>query len=101
MKITARESGGFAGRTACYAMDTACETDGGALEALLGQLDVFGAPARQAAPGLDIPRWEITVEDGGRRRTLVLQEDGGPACARWQPVFDFLRRHAAGGASGA
>jgi hypothetical protein len=95
MKITARASGGFAGRSEQLELDTGCRADGQAIEALLERLDFFGAaPAAEAtgcALGADIRRWEITADDGRRCRTLVLAEDGAPSAAGWLALLDHLR----------
>jgi hypothetical protein len=91
MKITARASGGFAGRTEHLELDTGCRPDGQAIEALLARLDFFGSPPAADAIGADIRRWEITADDGQRCRTLVLAEDGGPSFAGWQALLAHLR----------
>ncbi len=88
MKISARACGGFAGLAESYELDTALRPDGAALEDLLLRLDFF-----QAAPpcpiGADLPRWEITVEDGLRCHTVFLREDGSGG--DWQHLLDGLR----------
>jgi len=96
MKITARASGGFSGRSEQLELDTGCRADGAAIEALLARLDLFGAAAAAAADcpvGADIRRWEIRADDGRHCRTLVLAEDGGPAFQRWQALLEHLRTH--------
>jgi len=99
MKISARASGGFAGRSDCFELDTGCRADGAAIEALLARLDFFGA---QPAPalGADLMRWEITADDGRRCHTVVLHEDGGPNLADpagWQALISHLRAGGGGG----
>jgi hypothetical protein len=90
MKIKARASGGFAGRTDCYELDTACAADGKSVEELVHQLDFFGAePA--CGVGADLQRWEITVDDGGRRRTVTVLDDGSPGGQAWQTLLAHLR----------
>ena len=91
MKITAKASGGFAGRSEQLELDTGCRPDGQAIEALLARLDFFGAPPAADAVGADIRRWEITADDGRRCRTLVLAEDGGPTFVTWQALLAHLR----------
>jgi len=93
MKITARASGGFSGRTEQVELDTGCRADGQAIEALLARLDFFGAPAAPCPVGADIRCWEITADDGQRCRTLVLAEDGAPSFAPWHALLDHLRSH--------
>jgi len=89
MKITARASGGFAGRTERFELDTGCHRDGRAIESLLERLDFFGATP--ACPvGADLVRWEITADDGRRCRTLTLPE-GGVDAAGWQALIEHLR----------
>ena len=91
MKITARASGGFSGRTEQVELDTGCHADGQAIEALLARLDFFDAPHTACPVGVDIRRWELTVDDGRRCRTLVLAEDGTPSFSHWQALLAHLR----------
>lgn len=89
MKISARACGGFAGLAESYELDTTRLADGPALETLLRRLDFFGtAPA--CPVGADLPRWEITVEDGPLCHTVFLREDGSGG--QWQHLLDYLRR---------
>lgn len=90
MKITASASGGFAGRSECYELDTSCRPDGKSVEALLHKLDFFAA-APPSGLGADIPRWEITVDDGPRRHTVTLTEDLVGAATEWQALLAHLR----------
>jgi len=89
MKISARACGGFAGLAQSYELDTAGLAEGPALEALLRRLDFFSA-APSCAVGADLPRWEITVEDGPRCHTVFLREDGSGG--EWQGLLDRLRQ---------
>jgi hypothetical protein len=91
MKITAKASGGFAGRTECYELDTSCGANGKSVEALLHKLDFFGAAAPPCGIGADIPRWEITVDDGPRRHTVRLTEDS-LAATEWPALLAHLRK---------
>jgi hypothetical protein len=91
MKITARASGGFAGGTQCYELDTACDARGKSVEALLQRLDFFGATP-PCNIGADIPRWEITVADGARSHTVLLPEDGTLSATGWQALLEHLRK---------
>jgi hypothetical protein len=89
MKITARASGGFAGRSEQFELDTGCHRDGRAIESLLDRLDFFGA--HPACPvGADLLRWEITADDGRRCHTVTLPADG-PAPAGWEALLAHLR----------
>jgi hypothetical protein len=89
MKITAKGSGGFAGRTESYQLDTSCRSDGASVEDLLQRLDFFGA-APPCAVGADLPRWEITVDDGPRRHTVTLVDDGSGGDG-WMALLERLR----------
>jgi hypothetical protein len=93
MKIKARASGGFAGRTDCYELDTACAANGKSVEDLLHQLDFSGA-GTACGLGADIPRWEITVDDGPRRRTITVLDDGSSGGPGWQALLAHLRNSA-------
>lgn len=90
MKITAHASGGFAGRTERFAVDTGCHRDGPAIESLLERLDFFGA-APACPVGADLVRWEITADDGRRCRTVTLADDGAGGTAGWQALIEHLR----------
>ncbi|MFC5509866.1 protealysin inhibitor emfourin [Massilia jejuensis] len=90
MKIRAKMAGGFAGIERCVELDTACRPDGQALEALVRQADFFG-PAPTSAVGSDLPRWEITVEDGERCHSVRLLDDGALNAAGWPALLAHLR----------
>ena len=90
MKITAKQGGGFAGAERCVELDTACRADGASLEDLVRRLDFFGA-APPCAVGADIPRWEITVEDGPRMHTVTLVDDGSLGATGWPALLAHLR----------
>jgi len=89
MKISARACGGFAGLAQSYELDTSSLAEGPALETLVQHLDFFGADP-SCAVGADLPRWEITVEDGPRCHTVFLREDGSGG--EWQHLLDRLRQ---------
>lgn len=90
MKIQARTSGGFAGRTDCYELDTTCSAKGKSVEDLLRELDFFKAEPLFPV-GADIPRWEITVDDGLLRKTVTIAQDGSSGGPGWQALIDHLR----------
>ena len=90
MKITAKQGGGFAGGERCVELDTSCRADGDRLETLVRQLDFFCA-APPGAVGADIPRWEITVEDGEQRKTVTLLDDGSLGATGWPALLEHLR----------
>ena len=89
MKITARRDEGLSGRHQCLELDTTCHAGGAALEELVRKLDFFGA-APPRVLGADLPRWEITVEDGARCRSLVLVDDGSLAATGWPALLAHL-----------
>jgi hypothetical protein len=91
MKITAKASGGFAGGTECYELDTSCRPEGKSVESLLHQIDFFGATP-SCSIGADIPRWEITVDDGPRRHTVTFTEDNLATGTEWQALLAHLRQ---------
>lgn len=91
MKIQARASGGLAGRTEQYILDTTRIADGQALESLVGRLDFFDAKPRSVI-GADLPRWDITVDDGRRCHTVAWHEDGSGG--DWHRLVECLRRSA-------
>jgi hypothetical protein len=93
MKIKATSHGGLAGRTGCVELDTACAANGKAVEDLLHQVDFFGATPALGV-GADIPRWDITVDDGPRRRTVTVLEDGASGGPGWQKLLEHLRNTA-------
>jgi hypothetical protein len=90
MKISARGGGGFSGRIEHYQVDTERLENGPALEALLRNLDFFSA-APPSPVGADIARWEVTVDDGGRARTVAFAEDDSPGAQPWQSLIAHLR----------
>ncbi|MET0983372.1 MAG: protealysin inhibitor emfourin [Telluria sp.] len=90
MKIRATMGGGFAGIERQVELDTACIAGGRDLEALLHRVDFFGAPP-PCAVGADLPRWEITVEDGGRCKSVVLADDGSLGGSGWTALLAHLR----------
>ena len=91
MKINARACGGFAGLAESYELDTTTLAEGPALESLVRRLNFFGADPG-CPVGADLPRWEITVEDGARCHTVFLREDGSGG--EWQHLLDHLRKAA-------
>jgi hypothetical protein len=91
MKISARACGGFAGLAEAYDLDTTSHPGGSGFEDLLQRLDFFAA-SPSCPLGADLPRWEITVEDGTRCHTVFLREDGSGS--DWQALLDRLRTSA-------
>lgn len=91
MKISVKGGGGLAGSLERYELDTTRLPQGEAIEALLRNLDFFDAPAPPQPVGADIPRWEITADDGLRCHTIAFADDGSAACARWKSLVEHLR----------
>jgi hypothetical protein len=90
MKIVAKASGGFSGRAEHYEADTRQLVNGKSIEAMLQDIDFFTA-APAPAVGADLPRWQITVEDGHRQHTVWFAEDGSAEAAPWQSLIAELR----------
>ena len=94
MKISATGGGGFAGLTEHYQeLDTQAVPNGKEIEAMLNRMRFFTAPADATpeAVGADIPRWTITVSDGGERHAVSFVEDGSPASAPWTNLLAQIR----------
>ena len=99
MIVSATCSGGYAGVTRSYCIDTASVADGPAVAALVAaafasatQAGRTGTPlgAVEASAGADLQQWSITVDDGGRAQTVTFAEDGAAALA-WRPLLARLR----------
>lgn len=95
MKISARSSGGFAGLSEQYEIDTQAHPAGPRLEAALASSGFFTQPpATDEQVGADIPRWQITVDAPTARRTITFAEDGSAENARWQQLLAQIRASA-------
>lgn len=93
MKITATSSGGFAGLTEHYEVDTQAHAQGGAIEAALAHAGFFSqAQAATQPSGADMRRWRITVDAPEGRRSISFIEDGSAASAPWQELVTRLRQ---------
>ena len=91
MKITFLQSGGFAG------LLKGTELDGQALEPSqaaelkrLLQQDAADSGAKAAGKERDLCEYEITVEDGGRKRTLHFNDSQVPDALR--PLVKLLKQ---------
>ena len=91
MESSAPARGGFAGLADAYALRPAAPPVGGEVEVLRHRFD-FSSAAPGCPFGADLPRWEITVEDGQRCHTVFLREDGSGG--DWQALLDRLRTSA-------
>ncbi|OEZ48310.1 hypothetical protein JAB1_33650 [Janthinobacterium sp. MP5059B] len=95
MKISARSSGGFAGLSEQYDIDTQAHPDGPGLEAALASSGFFThSQATGQQVGADIPQWQITVDAPTARRTITFAEDGSAENARWQQLLTQIRASA-------
>lgn len=95
MKISARSSGGFAGLSEQYEIDTQAHPAGPRLEAELASSGFFTHPqAIGEQVGADIPQWHISVDAPTARRTITFAEDGSPENARWQQLLTQIRASA-------
>ncbi|UQV48321.1 hypothetical protein KIV45_28375 [Janthinobacterium lividum] len=95
MKISARSSGGFAGLSEQYDIDTQAHPAGPGLEAALASSAFFThqQPTGEQV-GADIPHWQITVEAPTARRTITFAEDGSAENARWEQLLTQIRASA-------
>lgn len=93
MKISASGSGGYAGLSEHYEIDTDASPGGKALEAVLADTGFFAAAADAGREpiGADLQRWRLTVTADGRRHTVSFVEDGSAANARWQNLLTQIR----------
>lgn len=95
MKISARSSGGFAGLSEQYDIDTQAHPAGASLEAALASSGFFTHDqAANDQVGADIAQWHITVDAPAARRTLTFAEDGSAENARWQQLVAQIRASA-------
>ncbi|MED5598130.1 protealysin inhibitor emfourin [Janthinobacterium sp. P210006] len=95
MKISARSSGGFAGLSEQYDIDTQAHPAGPGLEAALASSGFFTHPqATSTQVGADIPQWQITVNAPTARRTITFAEDGSAENAHWQQLLRQIRASA-------
>ncbi len=95
MKITATVSGGFAGLTETYQVDTLKNPSEGtrALEEAIEKIGFFQTETewQKEFIGADMMRWSITVRDGGREHTVSFVEDGSPASLDWQDLVSQIK----------
>ncbi len=94
MKVTFLQSGGFAGAVRGWEIDTAALAPEAARE-LEHLVRGSGLPASGeflSDKGRDLQQYEITIEDGSRKRELVFDDSTVPQSAR--PLLGFLKKHA-------
>lgn len=79
MEIRIRQTGGFAGELDLGSVETSRLGDRGKrIERLVAALQSRSAP-QPGSIGADLPRYRITVVEGGRERTLDRADEGGEA----------------------
>jgi hypothetical protein len=85
LRINVRRSGGFAGiEEQLGSVDTSALDPGTRtrLEGLVREADFFALPATvEGEIGADQFRYEVTVDDDGRRHTVTFVGESGPAAA--------------------
>jgi hypothetical protein len=88
MKLTLKQSGGFAGGE-----QEPVRVDADRLEpSVREQLPTLLEAPPPEVVGADLPRYELTVEDGDTRRTVAWHDDGGEAVAPLRKLADEVRR---------
>ncbi|KAB8042222.1 protealysin inhibitor emfourin [Janthinobacterium aquaticum] len=93
MKISATSSGGFAGLSEHYEIDTQVHPQGRAVEAALAHAGLFAQLQESVQPvGADLRRWQIVVESPEGRSSMTFIEDGSAASAPWQALVAHLRQ---------
>lgn len=93
MKISATASGGFAGITENYVIDTADQPPPPELKNLLDAVDFLNVDSSvpQQTTGADMRHWEITLTDEKQHHTVTFIEDGSPETADWQKLVATIR----------
>ncbi len=91
MRLTFRQSGGFAGLTRGVEVDASELSEG--LARAIEQLVRSGAKASQATPeARDLTTYALTIEDAGRTHQLAFDDMSIPAEAG--PLLAYLQRRA-------
>jgi hypothetical protein len=94
MRASLERTGGFAGmRMATSADSTALpDEDAKKLRQMVDQAEFFKLPETMAATKsmADRFQYKLTVEDGGRKHTVVVGEEAIPASLK--PLVDFLSK---------
>lgn len=95
MQIRLQQSGGYAGieqEPVRVDADRLPQPERDRLRALIDQAGFFALPAE--APGgigADLPKYTVTVEDGGRAHTVSWNEDGGAASAPLRALAEAVQ----------
>ena len=89
MRIEVRQSGGYAGRQEVASVDTSRYDSGRArrIEQLVQQASA--AVSAEEPVGADLMRYEITIQNEGKTRSLSFVDDGTPSALR--SLIDELR----------
>jgi hypothetical protein len=92
MKITIKQSGGYAGQTKTITDLNSAEMDSGMaqkIERIVRDLEFFDLPISVSGGGIgaDFFHYEIEISDGSRQHTISFDDDDGPATA---PLRKFV-----------
>jgi len=94
MTISINQSGGYAGISQHLAtIDTTRLNAATArqIEQLVQELDFFHLPEQATQQvGTDMLRYEITVEDLNRQRTVAFDDDGSPQTAQLRQLVNLV-----------
>jgi hypothetical protein len=94
VELTLRKSGGYAGtgtETARLDASRLAGPDRERLDALLDGAGFFGLPAEApGAIGADLPRYELTVQDGDRAHAVAWNEAGGDSTASLRALAEHV-----------
>jgi hypothetical protein len=87
-RLTLKQSGGFAGIE-----HEPVRVDADRLAPALRERlpSLLGAPPPEVA-GADLPRYELTIEDGDERRTIAWHDDGSDAVAGLRALAEEVQR---------
>jgi hypothetical protein len=80
MKVTVNRSGGYAGISDSFSVDTdkIAGAAGQQIEQMIRSIGFFSFPAGAAGVGADLMHYEITVDDGQSQHTIAFSDDGSP-----------------------
>jgi hypothetical protein len=95
MKITATVSGGFAGLTEKYEIDTSLQSSAATkkLEKSIEEINFFQTPEnlQEELIGADMMRWKITISDGDRQHSVSFIEDGSAQIIDWKKLIQQIK----------
>jgi len=92
MNVQFTVSGGYAGLIRQCRLDTTTmpPDEGARLEQLVRQSGVSGSAEKLSSSGRDLEEYEITIEDGPLKISLVLDSSTLPAAAK--PLVGYLKK---------